>query len=486
MVQAQRENGMSISSPGMGSNLDVNSIVSQLMSLEKRPLTAMAKQEANLQAKISALGSLQGALSSVQTAATNLVPAAGVTAAQKFSVFRAAVGDGSIASASTTSSAVAGNYTLEVTQLAKQHTLASATGATSPFTADGKLTTGGTLTISLDSLGGSSPNKSTDIAIADGASAETIRDAINDAGAGVSALVINGAAGKQLLLTSSSAGSNQFIKLSGIAGFSYDPNATPDPLNDKFSQTQAAQGSAFKLNGIAVTATGNTVTTAIDGVTLNLLKGPEAPATSLSTTLTISKDTSSLTAGVNTLVKALNDFFSTAGNLGRYDAASKTAGTLNGDSTLLAAQAGIRKVMGSIPSDLSSATLKTLGDIGISVQKDGKLAVDSTQLAKAISDDFNGVANLVASYGKVFKTTADNMVSANGMIAARSDGLNAMIKGIEKQSDALAARLTSIEARYRQQFTHLDTVMSGMTKTSNFLTQQIAILSNTTVSINKN
>ncbi|HQO29737.1 MAG TPA: flagellar filament capping protein FliD, partial [Accumulibacter sp.] len=79
-----------------------------------------------------------------------------------------------------------------------------------------------------------------------------------------------------------------------------------------------------------------------------------------------------------------------------------------------------------------------------------------------------------------------NMVSANGMIAARSDGLNAMIKGIEKQSDALAARLTSIEARYRQQFTHLDTVMSGMTKTSNFLTQQIAILSNTTVSINKN
>lgn len=484
---------MSISSPGMGSNLDVNSIVSQLMSLEKRPLTAMAKQEANLQAKISALGSLQGALSSVQTAATNLVPAVGVTATQKFSVFRAAVGDGSIASASTTSSAVAGNYTLEVTQLAKQHTLASATGATSPFTADGKLTTGGTLTISLDSLGGSSPNKSTDITIADGASAETIRDAINDAGAGVSALVINGAAGKQLLLTSSSAGSNQFIKLSGIAGFSYDPNATPDPLNDKFSQTQAAQGSAFKLNGIAVTATGNTVTatgntvtTAIDGVTLNLLKGPEAPAISLSTTLTISKDTSSLTAGVNTLVKALNDFFSTAGNLGRYDAASKTAGTLNGDSTLLAAQAGIRKVMGSIPSDLSSATLKTLGDIGISVQKDGKLAVDSTQLAKVISDDFNGVANLVASYGKVFKTTADNMVSANGMIAARSDGLNAMIKGIEKQSDALAARLTSIEARYRQQFTHLDTVMSGMTKTSNFLTQQIAILSNTTVSINKN
>ncbi|HNI72371.1 MAG TPA: flagellar cap protein FliD N-terminal domain-containing protein, partial [Accumulibacter sp.] len=124
---------MSMSSPGLGSNLDVNSIVSQLMSLEKRPLTAMAKQEANFQAKISALGSLQGAISSVQNAAIGLVPGTGVTAVQKFSVFRASVADSSIASVATTSSAVAGSYTLEITQLAKQHSIATATGATSPF-----------------------------------------------------------------------------------------------------------------------------------------------------------------------------------------------------------------------------------------------------------------------------------------------------------------------------------------------------------------
>jgi len=142
--------------------------------------------------------------------------------------------------------------------------------------------------------------------------------------------------------------------------------------------------------------------------------------------------------------------------------------------------------MDTVPTELASATLKTLADIGISVQKDGKLAVDSTQLAKAISDNFTGVTNLVAAYGNTFKTTADNMVNANGMIAARSDGLNALIKGLEKQSDALSQRLTSIEARYRREFTNLDTVMSGMTKTSSFLTQQLAILSNTTVSINKN
>lgn len=471
---------MTISSPGLGSKLDVNTIVSQLMAIEKQPLTALATKEANLQAKISALGSLQGAISSIQTAAQNLVPASGVTAAQKFSTFKATVADTSIATATITSSAVAGTYTLEVNQLAKQHSIVSATGSASPFKADGTLTTGGKLTLSLDSLGGSSPNKTTDITIADGASAENIRDAINGASAGVSAMVINGAAGKQLLLTGNTAGSNQFIKLSGIAGLSYDPNATPTPSTDAFTQSQAAQGSAFKLNGIAVTAATNTVTTAIDGVTLVLNKGPEAPATSLSTTLTISKDTSSLTANVNALVKAYNDFYTTASNLGRYDATTKTAGTLNGDGTLLAAQNTFRKVLGTVPSELSDASLKTLDSIGISVQKDGKLAVDSTKLSKAVSDDFTGVANLVTAYGKALKTAADGMVGTNGLIAARSDGINALIKGLDKQSETLSTRLVGIEKRYRAQFTALDTLMSSMTKTSDFLTQQLAVFNKTT------
>ena len=124
---------MTISSPGLGSKLDVNSIVSQLMTIEKQPLTALVTKEAKLQAKISALGSLQGTISSLQTAAQNLVPASGVTATQKFSTFRATVADTSIATATTTSSAVAGTYTLEVNQLAKQHSIVSATGSASPF-----------------------------------------------------------------------------------------------------------------------------------------------------------------------------------------------------------------------------------------------------------------------------------------------------------------------------------------------------------------
>ncbi len=468
---------MAISSPGLGSNLDVNSIVSQLMALEQKPLTALAKREAGFQAKISALGSLQGAASALQSAAASLVPASGVTAVQKFSLFKASVGDQTIASAAASSSAVAGTYTLEVTQLAKQHSIVSATGAASPFSgAGGTLPAGGTLTISLDTLGGSSPHKTASVSIADGSSAENLRDAINNASAGVTAVVINGTAGKQLVLTSETAGSNQFVKLSGIAGLAYDPNAIPAPLTDPFAQTQAAQGSAFKLNGIAVTATTNSVTTAIDGVTLNLLKGPEAPAVSLTTTLTVSRDNASLTTGLNALVKAFNEFQTTAASLGSYDATTKKAGTLNGDSTLRTAQANVRTALGSVPSTLASATLQRLSDIGVTQQKDGKLAVDSSKLSAAVSSDLTGVANLVAAYGKAFKEATDGLVGTGGLIAARHEGLGASIKNLGKQSEVISARLTQIEARYRRQFTALDTLMSGMTKTSTFLEQQLANL----------
>ncbi|MEF8722683.1 flagellar hook-associated protein [Candidatus Accumulibacter phosphatis] len=467
---------MALSSPGLGSNLDVNSIISQLMSLEQRPLTALSQKEASYQAKISALGSLQGTISALQTAAGTLVPATGTTATQKFTVFATTLSDYSVAAATTSSSAVAGSYSLEVNQLARQHSVASGTGAATPFSGTGHtLPLGGTLTLSLDSLGGSSPHKSTDISIADGATPETIRDAINGANAGVSALVINGTAGKQLLLTSNDAGSNQFIKLSGIAGLAYDPDAAPAP-SDTFVQSQAAQGSAFKLNGIAVEGVSNQVSTAIDGITLNLLKGPESPATALSTTLTISKDHSSLTTGVNALVKAFNDFSSTASSLGTYNAATKTAGALNGDSTLRTAQNSFRSVLGNIPAAVAGSSFQRLSDVGVSLQKNGTLSVDSTKLSAAISKDLSAVANLVAAFGSAFKDAAEGLVGSNGLIAARRAGITTSIASLGKQSEVIVDRLEGIEARYRKQFTALDTLISGMTSTSNFLEQQLAIL----------
>lgn len=464
---------MAISSPGLGSNLDINSIVSQLMALEQRPLSALQTKEAGLQSKISALGSLKGAISALQTAAANLIPATGSTAIQKFTTFKTTVADTAIASASASSSAVAGTYTLEVTQLAQQHRIATSTTA-SPFSGvGGTLVTGGTLTITLDTRAGSAtPSKTTNVTIADGATPEDIRDAINSANSGVSATVINGTLGKQLVLAGDTPGDNQFIKLSGVAALAYDPNAAPAPT-DAFTQSLAAQGSAFILNGIGATASSNTVTTAIDGLTLNLTK---QSASGVATTLTLSKDTSSLTAGVNAFVKAYNDYATTAASLGSYNAATKTAGSLNGDSTLRSAQSQMRSLIGNAPSGATSATLQRLSDIGVSLQKDGTLVVNSSKLSAAISSDFSGVANLVSAYGSAFKTATDSLIGTSGTIVARTEGLNASIKSIDKRAEAISNRLTRIEANYRKQFAALDKLMSNMNATSTYLSQQLANL----------
>lgn len=464
---------MALSSPGIGSNLDVNSIVSQLMQIEQRPLTVLASKEAGFQQKISALGSLKGAISGLQTAGSNLVPASGTTAAAKFTVFNTSVADTTIASATASTGAVPGTYSLEVTQLAQQHQLATSTTVT-PFSGvGGTLVTGGTLTITLDTQAGSgSPSKTTDVTIADGSTPEAVRDAINAANAGVSATVVNGTAGKQLVLVGDTPGDNQFIKLSGVAALAYDPSAVPAPLTDAFVQSQAAQGSTFKLNGISVTASSNTVSTAIEGITLTLAKTNIGSPTKL----IVTRDTSSLSAGVTAFVKAFNDFSKTAVSLGRYDAATKQGGPLIGDSTLRSIQNTFRNLAGNIPSELSGASLQRLSDIGVTMQKDGTLVVDSAKLSTAISSNFTGVANLVSAYGGAFKTAADGMVGTDGLIAARTVGLNASIKSLGKQSEAIQQRLILTEARYRKQFSSLDTLIASMTTTSNFLSQQLANL----------
>jgi len=474
---------MAISSAGLGSNLDVNGIISQLMALEQAPLTALAKKEAALQAKISALGSLKGALSAVQTAASALIPPAGTTALQKFSVFRTAVADTAIASASASSTAIAGTYSLEVTALAQAQRLVSQqsgayTSSTSPLASQGtlRLASGSTATGSFVETSA----KDIDFTAA-GKTLGDLRDAINSANLGVSATIITttnaGVSRAQLILSGNTPGQSNVFKLSGLDGFNFDPDA-PAVAAGTMSQEaadggQAAQNASFKLNGIATTSTSNTVTGVIDGVTLNLTK---QSAAGVATTLTVTRDTSSVASGVTAFVKAYNDFNTVASNASSYNAVTKTAGALNGDSTLRSAQAALRSIIGNVPTGLADATLKRLSDIGVSLQKDGALAVDSAKLTTAISADLSGVAELLSAYGTAFKSATDGLVGATGTIVSRSEGLAASIKSIGKQGDAVVARLTQIERRYRKQFTALDTLMSSMTKTSNFLSQQLANL----------
>jgi len=447
-----------LSSPGLGSGLDINSLVSQLMAVEQQPVVLLNQKEASFQAKISALGSLKSSLSSLQTAAETLIPAVTTTAADKYTTTSASVSDSTLLSVSATNTAVTGSYTLSDITTAKAHQIHK-TGLTTPSEA-------GTLSITV----GTGSAVSVDI-VADASMAD-VRDAINASDAEVTASIINDGTNDVLILTAKNTGDANMITVDGsstLGGTAYDIfDYSPPGANNTWVEQQDATDASVTINGIPVTSQTNSITTAVTGLTINLTKDDAGP-----TTLTVSKSNASVANSLNAFIKAYNEAVSTMKSLGNYDAVNKKASSLTGDATLRSAQAQLRSTLFST-SDSGNTGLRLLSDLGVSVQTDGTLKLDSTKLTAAITSDFESVATLVADVGTKFKTTISGLVSTDGSVSSRIDGINSSIKNIGTRRDEWALRLQKIEANYRRQFNALDVQISNMQSLSASLTQQLA------------
>ena len=479
----------SVTSLGVGSGLDLQGMLTKLMQVEQQPLTLLQNKQASYQSKISALGTLQSSLAALQTAAAGLTPSSTQTATEKFSSYSASVADTTIASASAAKGAVAGSYSLEVSSLATAQRLVSPASAfvsaSTALNVDagtlkiefGKFTPATTTPVAAATY---TPDatRELDISISANASLNDIRDAINAKNGGVSATIVTGTNGPQLVLTSLKEGTDNVMRLSGLTGtdagnFNFDPLA---PAVGTFSETAAggrtASNAAFELNGIAGTSSTNAVTGVLDGVTLNLIKTNVGTPT----TVTVSQNsTTGLTSALQAFVKAYNDSNSTMGGLGTYNANTKIAGALQGESSLRTAQGQVRSLLFGTTGDSASA-YQRLSDIGVSVAKDGTLSLDTTKLNTAITSDFTGVANLVAKIGDTYNKTLEGIVGTTGSLVSATTGVTRMIKDLTNRQNVLSDRLTRIEASYRKQFTALDTLIASMNKTSTYLTQQLANL----------
>lgn len=477
---------MAISSLGAGSGLDLNSILTSLMQVEQQPLLALQKKEATYQGQISALGTLKGVLSSLQTAAQGFIPSSNQTAADKYATFKGTVADATIASATVGSGAVAGKYNLEVSALAQEHRLASPNNldAAGKAALTAGLAAGGTLKIELGALTGSTGayaftgvgSRELNITVAAGSTLENVRDAINAKAADgrVSATIVNGTNGQQLVLSSGKSGNANVMKLSGVGGLDFNPSGTGTGSLSQATANggQAASDAAFTLNGIAATSSSNTVTDVLDGVTLTLLA---KTAVGTPTTLTVTKDgTTAITAAVNAFVKAFNEAAKSMKDLGLYNPETKAAGALQGNSTLRGAQSQVRNLLATKAG--GSSVYQVLSDIGVSLEKDGTLKLDTSKLNKAIAADYAGVTSVVAKVGTAYKDGLEGLVGATGNIATATNSASNLIKDLGKRGTALLSRLTQVEARYRKQFSALDTLVASMNKTSSYLTQQLANL----------
>lgn len=402
-----------LSSPGIGSGLDISGLVTRLMEAEKQPLTRLDRKEAAYQAKLTAYGTLKGALSSFQTAVS------GLASPHAFGAVKGTVADSAIASITTTSAAKPASYSLEVTHLAEAQKLTSSElqRIADPTAAIGT----GTLTINFGTTVGATFSPSADktsktITISDSnSSLNGIRDAINAAGAGVTANIINDGQGYRLVIASNDTGADNSLRItvaedgggdnfdmSGLSQFAYDPTKTvydagiPGSGGKNLGQTIAAKSAEFELDGIPMTASSNTVTTAIQGVTLTLLKTSAAATT---TAVSIARDPSGVKTAVNGFVKAYNDLVKTMKELGGYDEETKKGGILLGDSGLRGIQEQVRRLVSQRQSGASSTELASLSDIGVSFQRDGTLAVNATKLDKVLADPTKNVGLLFATMG---------------------------------------------------------------------------------------
>ena len=421
---------MGLSAPGIGSNLDINTIVTQLMAVEGRKLSTLQTQEASYQAKVSAFGQVQSAFSTFQTAVNSL------STVQQFQMATATASDAAVLSAKATSAATPGAYSLEVSKLAQAQKLATA-GQASTTAAIGT----GTITFQFGTIAGKdgaalvrdADGKYANATFTQGA-AETksvtigpnssslagIRDAINGAKIGVTATIVNdgGAQPNRLVLTNSATGEASSMKISvgdgdaggGLAGLlGHDPSGAAQNMKE----TVAAQDAHFTIDGLAVRKPSNTVTDAIAGVTLNLSKTNAGTPT----TLTVARDSASVVTAVNKFVSAYNAISKTLADASAYDPTTRTAAILNGDSSIRGAQNQLRSLLSNSVAGGYGA-FSRLSDIGVTMQKNGTLELNTTKLTAALESNFNDVAGLFAAAGKA----TDSLVSYTTSSAATKAG----------------------------------------------------------------
>jgi flagellar hook-associated protein 2 len=388
-----------LASPGIGSGLDVNGIVSQLMEIERQPLLALNGKEARHQAQLSAFGNLKSALSSFQDSISTLADPA------KFNAVTANFSDDAVATVSASAAAVTGNFSVEVQALAQAQKLKSEN-----FVSTGTTIGSGALTIQFGSYDGGiftlNPEKAAQsIAISPNqASLVGIRDAINDADIGVSANIINDGNGNRLVIASQDTGLSNALKISvtdddlnntdntGLSQLAFD--ASTGGFSN-LTETVAAKNAELVIDGIAISKASNTIEDAIEGVTLDLLKADIGN----NKTLSIERDNASVQKAIESFVSTFNDLGTTITNLSRFDAANNRASILTGDATLRSIQSQLRGAFNTALST-SGGGLTTLSEIGITFQADGTLGLDMDKLNSVLNDSTKDISTLFAAVGK--------------------------------------------------------------------------------------
>jgi flagellar hook-associated protein 2 len=461
-----------ISSTGIGSGLDVESIISKTMAVEDAPLTDLQNAATKIQTTISAFGAVQSALSTFRDASRVL------TDPSTWSAVTATSADPTAVTVSTASGAVAGSYSINVVNLAASQSTVSPT-----YTASSALVGAGNLHIDLaGATGFTTPSTGgVDIAVTATDTLATLNDKINAANAGVTASIVTDTTGSRLVLSSSTTGTANAFRItgtnsdggSGLVALSFDPTSTTTAPT---TQTQAASDAKATINGLTVTSTTNSLSNVLQGLTINLQKATTSPVN-----VSVAQDTASIQTQITAFVTSYNALSTLLSTDTAYDATTQTACPLQADSTAVSLQRQLRSVLGS--SSGASSVFSTLSQAGLQIQTDGTLKVDDATLSNALGNSAQLKAMFMSTSGSTladdgfaqqFNSLTNADLATDGLLTTRVAGLNQSLTQNQSDQDALNLRLAATETRLRAQYTALDTKMATISTLSTYITQQIA------------
>ena len=437
-----------ISSTGIGSGLDIDSLVSKLVAAERSSgQTRIDNKKGKLTEQFSAMAQLMGGMSAFQSSLNSLVSAGSFTSR------KVSVSDEKAFTAKAGSSAAAGSYDVQVEQLAKAAQLGSdAFGSASTQVGTG------TLTISVGA-------SSFSIEVgAGGNSLANIRDAINKSAnnTGVQASLLTDVEGTHLVLTSMKTGADRALTVTASGG---------DGGLEKFENMEVrseAQDAIVFVSGYEIHSGSNTVSNAIEGVTLTL----KAPTVEGSTVLLgVDRDDAAIQDAAKKFVDSYNSLAGTMKSLSRYDASTEAAGALLGDAMLRNVDSQVRKLISS-PVAGVNGNYTTLASLGITTQADGTLKLDTVRFNAALAANPGAVSDIFTSDNGVAVKLANFMgskTSATGELTVRSSNITDTLVDLKDQQDALNARMKVIEQRYFKQFNALDTMLAQMNTTATSL-----------------
>ncbi|PCC97732.1 hypothetical protein EAO82_16780 [Halopseudomonas pelagia] len=474
---------------GIGSGLDINGIVKALVDAEAAPKSAQLNRlEKATTAKFSGLGQFRSALSEFQTALKDLNDPA------LFQKRSATSGKPDIFSVTADAKATAGNFNVQVFKLAQTSKVALA-GVADPAAELGT----GKLTINVG-------DTQLNIDVTEGNDSLTaIRDAVNAAGkeSGLSASIVtdpNGAGGSRLILSSTQSGTGNDISVSvvsdddpsALSGLAYTPPApdadftpTPvDPTDPMAARTISyGQDAQLAIDGIKISSATNTISDAIEGVSITLKskQSKEDIDSQTSVSLAVAEDRAGVKSQLKKFVDAYNKMMGTVTSLTKV---TKVGGE-DGEplAAALVGDASVRSFMSAIRNELGNAQgtdgMRILADLGISTQRDGTLAIDDERLDTVLKDNFEQLNGfLTGDNGLMARLNGkvDPYTQTGGILESRTTALQNTLSSVDDQREQLTLRIDKLEARLFSQFNAMDALVGQLSGTSDYLSGALSNL----------